>query len=279
MTPAGGEPCPTDAGLEEARPTPSEADKVHQEMSAACDLAPAQCRFKYLVCSTPRTGSTLLCTGLASSGSAGLPLEYYSGTHVQAYLHRIGSSKKALKLAEYWQFLLRHRTSPNGVFGMKMHFADLAHAFKTKQAQRSFLGEFDHFILLTRRNKLAQAVSFAKARETGTYRVGADESDAAPPPEAYNFRYLAKTLGWISDREAQWRVLLADLRDKTTAITYEELAADYAASLARILTALGLTDSIPALDPRPRIVPQRDETSRQWEDRFMQDLRSGESHL
>jgi LPS sulfotransferase NodH len=241
-----------------------------EEMSPARDFPPTNCRFKYLVCSAPRSGSWLLCTGLASTGLAGRPAEFLSYPYAEAYRRRTGR----LRLPEYWQFLLQRRTSPNGVFGMKIHFDQFARNLKDAEAQQEFLEQFDRLIFMTRRDKLAQAVSFLKARQTRVYHVALGESgeNTGVAPD-YSFSQIAEKLSNIAAQEALWLSLLSQCREKTIAVEYEDLVSDYVGTLQKVLIALDLGDAVAAVNPIPQVLRQHDRINSAWEEQFMTDLR------
>jgi LPS sulfotransferase NodH len=261
--------------MQPSKAVATERAKIAHDMSAAFDFPRTKCRLKYLICSIPRSGSWLLCDGLASTGQAGRPAEYLTRPYTQAYRARVGIPR--VDRVDYWRFLIRHRTSPNGVFGMKLHYEHVAARFPEKEAQREFLARFDRFIFLWRRDKLAQAVSAWKARRTEIFRVAADESlDLARASfELYDFHGIAERLGMIADQEAGWRAVLGELADKTFSLTYEELSTRYVPSVQSVLVALGLDAAAGAVSARPQVLAQRDETNRQWEERFLNDLHSG----
>lgn len=247
---------------------------VQRDMSAANDFPPTKCTFRYLICSTPRSGSWLLCSGLTATGAAGRPAEYLSGPFTEAYKLRFGLS--AITLNQYWQFLLRHRTSPNGVFGLKMHFDHVLAHFKDEAVRRNMPCAFDRLIFLTRRDKLGQAISFWKANTTGIYRQPAD-GDRPRPREApyYNFEEIARRLADIANQEASWRAILASVPDRVVSLTYEDLSERYPESMRQVLTALGLESAIDTLDPAPNLAPQRDELDQEWRRRFLEDTGQG----
>src|SRR5919206_408785 len=110
-------------------------------------------RSAYLVCATPRSGSTLLCEGLKATGVAGRPEEYFEavaatgrprrpedylrGLHdpeVHALVAAAGepeppaySSLAGLHgYAEHLERVRRWGTTPNGVFGAKLMWDHLA---------------------------------------------------------------------------------------------------------------------------------------------------------
>jgi len=258
---------------------PGELVKIERDMAPENDFPRTPCRFSYLICSTPRSGSWLLATGLASTGAAGRPSEFFSPPYVQAYLARTGRTGAVSQRSPYMRFLKAHRTSPNGVFGMKMHFSHLAMTFAGADDQAAFLGAFHRFIYLTRRNKVAQAVSFWKALSTSVYRVERGDAADEGPEAAYSFPGIAERLHAIADQERDWCDRLSPFRDRTYALHYEDLASRYVENLEQVLTALDLAEAIPALDPEPQVLAQQDETSRRWEHRFRHDLRCAESRF
>src|SRR3954447_746678 len=110
-------------------------------------------RFTYLVCATPRSGSTLLCEVLGANGIAGRPAEYFedlraTGLPRQARQYFNGFDNPIVdqlppvipgepeppgrfeaELAE----VLRQGTTPNGVFAAKLmwgYFPDFAARIK-----------------------------------------------------------------------------------------------------------------------------------------------------
>jgi trehalose 2-sulfotransferase len=73
----------------------------------------------YLLCSAPRTGSTLLTQALTATGIAGLPNEYFSSNGNQEALWKF---KLDIKPADdYLTRIAEFATTPNGVLGLKLH--------------------------------------------------------------------------------------------------------------------------------------------------------------
>jgi LPS sulfotransferase NodH len=254
--------------MQHSQASEPEATRARQDMSAARDFPRARCRFKYAVCATPQSGGGLLCTGLASTGSAGRPAEFFSLPYLEAYQARSGAMG-AVQISGYWRFLIAHRTSPNGVFGMRLHVHQLAN-IGLAGTQEDFLARFDRLILVRRRNKLAQAVSAWKASSSKPSRAAADGSLQETTSDPYSYRGIAECLRIIAKQEANWLNLLAGFADRTFSITHEELSTNYLQSVQSALEALGLGDAGRHLDPR--VPAQRDDANRQWEERFMQDL-------
>ena len=75
-------------------------------------------RASYLVCSIPRSGSSLLCELLGGTGLAGAPAEFFHPDKMAALQQRWGVEG----LDDYLRELFARKTSPNGVFGTKAHW-------------------------------------------------------------------------------------------------------------------------------------------------------------
>ena len=88
------------------------------------DLPPAACSFRYLVCSSPRTGSNVITAALQHSGLGGVPFEYLHPNAVPLVFKRFGRANGTMK--QYLGLIESCRTSANGVFGIKVHFGQLA---------------------------------------------------------------------------------------------------------------------------------------------------------
>ena len=69
----------------------------------------------YVICSTPRSGSTLLSKGLQLTKVAGIPHEYFNVDHKSDFKKRWQFSN----IEEYITLLKKNRVTTNGIFGFK----------------------------------------------------------------------------------------------------------------------------------------------------------------
>src|SRR5712671_4511989 len=118
----------------------------------------------YAICTQPRSGSNLLCQVLSSTDQLGHPLEYFNGP-----------GRRALGLPDYTEepelqidAVLRFGATPNGVFAVKL-FASHFATFSRRLRWTDLLPNL-HFVYFTRDDLLGQAVSWARALQTGQYR-------------------------------------------------------------------------------------------------------------
>src|SRR6266702_8748733 len=84
---------------------------------------------RYCILSSQRSGSTLLTRMLFKTQQAGDPLEYFNLRLLQ--LGRTQSGNQLLTPFEFMRLMESRRTSPNGIFGMKLHYEQMLRAFQS----------------------------------------------------------------------------------------------------------------------------------------------------
>jgi trehalose 2-sulfotransferase len=237
--------------------------KIDHLMSRERDFPPrpAGASFRYLLCSTPRCGSNMISQILHDTGVAGDPLEYLNVRYMAGYVRSRGGPERSLELGSYVRDLETRRSSPNGVFGLKMHFEHLVHCWKDRSAERArFLAGFDKIVLLWRRDKIAQAVSLHKARVTQIWssidRDFLDQDDPRRSRKApFDAVQIAKALADLVEQETGWRRLLQAQRRSFLELCYEDLVADPIGQAASLLEGLGLRDAVREI-PAPSLERQ-----------------------
>lgn len=229
--------------------------KIDQLMARDRDLKAPEggTKLRYVVCATPRSGSELVTQMLQATGLAGDPQEYLNQAYMAGYV-RLRAGDQKLELREYLEDMEARRTSPNGVFGAKMHFEHLQALWKNRmRVAAGFLKRFDKFILVTRRDKVAQAVALHKAREAVVVQDASKAGEEAQRPvkAGYNPALVAKALTDVAMQEEAWRTLLTAAQFPFLEVAYEDLVANYEKESARILEHLGISGAkvgAPALD-------------------------------
>jgi LPS sulfotransferase NodH len=163
----------------------------------------------YLVCATPRSGSTLLCHELDETGLAGHPQEYFEALRrsgVPRRPHEYFDPERHPNIVErlafremlegapkpnplwqpdtydqYLEWALSEGTTPNGVFGAKLmwgylgDFAELLRGIEGNDGRSLpdlLARAFPglRYVQITRRDKVRQAVSLWKAVQTQAWQ-------------------------------------------------------------------------------------------------------------
>lgn len=163
----------------------------------------------YLICATPRSGSTLLCEALTNTGVAGYPKEYFEALRTtglpmrprdyfttlnnpgftgmleefsqELHATTISTVTAQRDYADYLIHVLEEGTTANGVFGAKVMWGYLGDfisnlrdipAYRALPVPELFSTVFPnlHYIRVVRKDKVGQAVSLWKAIQTWRWR-------------------------------------------------------------------------------------------------------------
>ena len=160
----------------------------------------------YIICSIPRSGSTLLAYLLRDCGGMGVPHEYLHPTvHLPVLARRFQSIRQdgAVDLDLYLRSLRKRRSTANGVFGLKAHFNQLARLLHIPSVGRFFEGA--QLIRIRRRDLIRQAISYYAADATGVWSTADAASLADLPPPDYNGVAISRYLSLISDEKRAGR--------------------------------------------------------------------------
>ncbi|MFT3988768.1 Stf0 family sulfotransferase [Aestuariivirga sp.] len=239
----------------------------------------------YIICGTPRTGSTLLC-GLLKMAKAGAPHSFYRRQNIAEWAESWGvPAPGTVSGAEfdtaYLQAAIRAGRGGTDIFGMRLMKENLGEVSgildrmfpglpsDKARLERAF-GQIA-YLHLSREDKLAQAVSLIKAQQTGLWHVAPDGTEierVAPPQELqYDSGRIARELAALEGYDAAWNTWFATQGINPIRIGYQALAAAPAATLSTICGKLGLP--APALhDVKPEVAILADATSLDWMRRF-----------
>lgn len=210
----------------------------------------------YVIASVQRTGSSLLARGLWETGVAGAPNEYFNPLQRRLFDERWGS----LDDPGYVERLRRHRTSANGLFGVKVHSGHLGHL---AVGLPDLLGPA-RYIATTRVDVVAQAVSLEIARQTGMWTSDLSGSGREP---AYRREAITRRLAEIRRAEIEWERFFARHSIEPLRLTYEAVAENYESSLRTALEFLGVDGAAVPIVP-PSLQPVASATARDWYERF-----------
>ena len=244
--------------------------------------APVPEGLRYIIATSQRTGSTLLCDGLASTGIAGMPDEWFLPENKAnaALMRQFG----ALSEGDYIDQVIRATATPNGVFGTKLFWAQWDSLIPKMIAKSNFpvdrplrnvladlltagLGSPIKYVWLRRRNMLAQAISLYRAQNTGVWRSvsGRGDQDTVVDHELpFDFGAITTVLRRFEDEDQKWTSYFRTYRIPALMLFYEDFVENYERTVQGVLKFLGLPYENVAVGP-PKLERQADERSREWE--------------
>jgi trehalose 2-sulfotransferase len=224
-----------------------------------------------VICSLPRTGSSLLGHRLYATGATGWPGEWFWREDVDRNWKAWG----ILSWREYVDRVLEAGTGPNGVFCTKLMWGYLHDAlFELRRLSRmydeddlavlrSFFPE-PSFVWIRREDVVAQAVSWAKAAQTGQW--ASFQPVLAEP--AFDFDQIDGLYNLARVRNAAWERWFATHGVEPLRVVYEGLAADPVGVVEDVVARLGLERS-PVEGRAPmELARQTDDVNLDWAARY-----------
>lgn len=220
-------------------------------------------RITYMFATVPRTGSSWLSHLLWETGCLGAPLEYLN-FDAGPYFFANGQPAEQDRL---WRSVQRRRTTANGVFGFKCFPMQLETLQEVnpgllQQVMSAVLaGKPPRIVYLQRRDRVAHAVSYARAILTGVWRAEQEKGGAAPE---YDQADLENAERWIELHQGAWEEMFRDLRLSPLRLWYEDIVADPAGAVKQVADYLGVTIDPAAAISVPEVRKQDETQSLQW---------------
>jgi len=215
----------------------------------------------YLIAATPRSGSHYLGHLLFATKQLGAPLEYISLYGYRRWQQIVGSEDPVTVLSE----IMARRTSPSGWFGVKTHWSQLLNIGRF-EIPREML-DFRRIIWIRRCDKIAQAVSFAIAMQTGAWT---NFHEAMREP-IYDYQAIADCADAIKHTEFEWAQFIRRTSVPHLSLFYEDIRGKEVETVTHILDWFGL----PPMDVPISVSLQKQATeiNAEWKDRFLHDMR------
>lgn len=227
------------------------------------------------ICTLPRTGSSLLSADMRSTEALGAPREYFNQNRYDKLIEKWELPRNDLDA--YIDALRKRTGSDNGVVAIKLmvrHLTWLRNQGMLTGSQGDLAELSERFggalvIKLLRRDKLRQAISLVKARQTGKWGV----KRAAKGKTKFSDDQLGKAIIDIVRWEALWeREFQSSGIVPAIDLNYEDIPPARDEWLLRIATELGLEDPEGIVANRSRedveLQRQANAETEEWYDRF-----------
>lgn len=241
----------------------------------------------YIICATPRTGSTLLCDLLTATKTCGAPDSFFMANADPHWLKAWGMPVEGDPTdpgycVDMLKGAVKAGKGGTDVFGLRLMRSDLpalssmiaaVHSGLKSDTERLAAAFGDVlYIHLRREDKLAQAVSLVKAEQTGLWHVAPDGTEVerlAPPAEpVYDHARIAAKLANLEADDATWTDWFDAQQIRPLSIGYENLAAHPQKELTRICTRLSVP---PPKSVKANLAKMADAVSEDWIRRFREE--------
>ncbi|MYM63691.1 Stf0 family sulfotransferase [Pseudomaricurvus sp. HS19] len=224
----------------------------------------------FVLLSTPRSGSTMICDLLYKSGFC-LSHEYFQPYDYLPLLARRWDCIKdgVLDKSHFIEQLARHRTLESGWLGINLH----GHHLPLFSKLKNHLPRAESvYVRVRRRNVIAQAVSYEIASQSGRWS-SEFKSESAP---VYSFQNIKNKLQRLEYQNLLTDSFLSSENLDVIELIYEDFVQDPASALRRVLPETFHQN----LAINPSLKQQSSELNKDWISRFTREFfdTEGEGH-
>ncbi len=246
-----------------------------------------QPRCSFLICATPHNGSTLLCEALKNTGLAGWPEEYFEDMKHTAIAEQLAEYSQfthepnlpiqsgSATYVEYLTRVLTVGSTSNGVFGAKImwsYFDDFIcglrqiPTYKEKPVRDLLSSVFPnlHYIWVTRRDKVQQAISFWQAFQRRTWQ----SNGSVPRKLVFNFEVIDHLLQQIMADELDWLRYFDVCGIEPYTVVYEDLVETYEGTVRNVLKHLQIAIPENRVLTKRWVERQTDAVAEEWGRRY-----------
>src|SRR5262245_5311251 len=233
----------------------------------------------YIVCTIPRSGSNLLTDGLRDTRRAGMPKQFFLPKAESGYAAELGIDRHA-NYAAYVRGIVDTKITRNEVFGFKLmswYVDDFvarlrdAHGFgnSTTSDLELLRRAFPRlrFLRIVRSHKLRQALSTARALQTGLWKVQKGKSTLREPE--FDPDLIEQSLREAERQEKIWEDFFVRIGIEPLTVEYEKLCQNYEMTIRTVLNFLRIKLPAGVRVGPPVTTRQADDISRIWEERFI----------
>lgn len=241
----------------------------------------------YIICATPRSGSTLLCDLLTDTDKAGCPNSFFSDDFFTEWANKFNLSVDSWSGENefdhsYLDAVINKGKGNSSVFGMRLmceSVLSLSERLKSfypesKTDYYRFQSAFGNikYIHLSREDKVAQAVSRLRAEQSGLWHIHSDMTERerlkTGHSPVYDFNKLSAFINQLEENDLAWSNWFIQQGIEPLHISYEELSTNPHVTLKSILSYIGIEFNIGS-SITPRTARMANEESNEWIARYI----------
>jgi len=223
-----------------------------------------------IIASTGRCGSHMLGHALYKTNRFGFPLEYANPANLAEW-------KRILKIDDLQGVMAeiqRKRTSPNGVFGIKIHYPHIKQFGGFDNLVKCFPNAY--YILLSRNDVLKQAVSLSIASQTGVWISG--QKPVSDNPK-YDFDNIDECLRQTILNNSSWRYTLAASGSNYIEMDFDDVRHNLVQSIKNIASFIDIEIDTNEILNKQVTKRQGSHRNIEWETRFISDFNTSNELL
>jgi LPS sulfotransferase NodH len=240
----------------------------------------------FIVCTSPRSGSTLLCKLLAATGKSGKPDSHFHSPSVSDWTRNYSIAAEDFHtecelLSAIFMAARDRGTGSTSMFGLRMQ----GHSFdyfmqKLRVLHESYACDSERihaafgktlFIHLSRKDKLDQAISYVKAAQSGLWHIAADGTElerlSVHQEPVYDEKAIAHQCAKLSDMDKRWESWFIGEGLDPLRVQYNDLSDNPIGVVCEVLHRLGIDPEIARGLELP-IARLADATNKSWAKKY-----------
>ena len=245
------------------------AKRLRRTIGIHLGLLPAPAERGYMICATARSGSNYLCQLLASTQVLGRPLEYFNtvGRRRQTDPNYPADRRAQIDIVRSLG------ATPNGIYAVKI----LPPQLRSVENRIDLFRHLPNLMLfrLGRRDLLGQAISLARARQTGQY-IASHPRTGAP---AYSRKQIRACITELSEQESMLDDRIGRLGLTPSSFQYEDILREPQEVVDRIASLMGIALPVAIDQALVTHTVQRDDSTIVWRERFLAETGEEFRHL
>ncbi|MEF2070544.1 Stf0 family sulfotransferase [Consotaella aegiceratis] len=214
-----------------------------------------------LIASTPRSGSHMLGHSMLETDRLGRPFEYCNPVNLDEWKRRLGLTDTHAVMRE----LMARRTTPNGIFSVKMHFEHLEVLGGLERVLELFPDV--RVVRIVRSDVVRQAVSLAIAQQTGVWISGQGNSGAEA---TYSYWQIRRALDQLLSDNYEWSKALRGAGISPMTVEFDEVRSNTTGVIRNIAEHAGVDASTLTTVQSPPTRKQSTPRSDDWCGRFLE---------
>lgn len=235
-----------------------------------------QTAISYMICATPRSGSTLLCEALRNTGLAGNPDEYFGPMHVKRWTKKWQTYSEK----EYLARVITHGKGNNGVWGTKVMRLYWGNIITLLQKTIGSFGMTEaeilnrcfpnlHFIWITRRDKVRQAISWLKFIQ-GSAWYWEDKKPQELEELEFRPKVIRDFIIQTAIHETAWQEFFRELKVQPYIVVYEDFIKAYEETAKDILKYLGIPHQEDIVFGQRQLKQQANNLTDEWVQKYLE---------
>ncbi len=172
------------------------------------------------------------------------------------------STDPQTSMKDYFDAVVRHRTSPNGVFGVKAHSNQCLPHYQSGFIPWYF-GEIKH-VLIRRRDVLGQAISLVIAGQTGKWTSHEKQTKQA----VYSHEAIDKSLQLTAYYNDLWDRFFTTTKIVPLPVFYEDLLDQPTEEIQRVVDFVGVDSKVSISLEDAGLEREATALNQEWRERF-----------